>query len=133
MNDELFGFVIDNDIQFDIAKKRLMRISAESPERGMMIGAVSLNDVMARFLLCLLKNRLNDKHQVTRQSLLKDVWEDHDLVASSQQLWKTVRNLKIKLVSIGLPQDFINTSGIYYSIGNYTVTPLFYRRIPSFF
>lgn len=133
MDDDLFGFIISNDTQFDIANKRLMRFVTSPHERTIVMGAVSLNDVMVRFLLCLLNNRLQGNYQVARRTLFKEVWEDYGLVASSQQLWKTIRNLKVKLASIGLPQDFIiSDSGECYSIGDYIATPLFYRQIPSF-
>ncbi|CNJ27316.1 helix-turn-helix domain-containing protein [Yersinia mollaretii] len=130
MENGLFGFIIDDDIQFDIANKRLTRVSAVFPERSMIVGAVALNDVMVRFLKCLLTRVAKGEHTVSKEIFLKEVWEDYNLVASSQQLWKTIRELKFKLASIGLNQDFIvNVGRVGYSLRIHTITPLFYRLI----
>ncbi|CNG95590.1 Uncharacterised protein [Yersinia thracica] len=130
MENRLFGFIIDNDIQFDIANKRLTRISAVYPERSMIMGAVALNDVMVRFLKCLLTRVAKGEPAVSKEIFLKEVWEDHNLVASSQQLWKTIRELRFKLISIGLNQDFIfNFGKVGYALKSHAITPLFYRLI----
>jgi DNA-binding winged helix-turn-helix (wHTH) protein len=123
----LFGFVIDNDIQFDIANKRLTRVTAAISERSMIIGAVSLNEAMVRFLSCLLIRASDGEPTVSKREILTEVWENHNLVSSNQQLWKTVRELRFKLTSIGLHQDFIiNVGGKGYSLSNHDITPLFY-------
>ena len=128
MENGLFGFIIDNDIQFDIANKRLTRISAVFPERSMVMGAVALNDVMVRFLKCLLTRVTKGEKTVSKETFLKEVWEDYNLVASSQQLWKTIRELRFKLISIGLSQDFIiNLGKVGYTLKSHTITPLFYQ------
>ncbi|MBH3321606.1 hypothetical protein I5Q06_19770 [Serratia ureilytica] len=51
MERNLFGFIIDNDIQLDIANKRLVRINSLSPEKLVLFSAVTLNDAMVRLLV----------------------------------------------------------------------------------
>lgn len=51
MERNLFGFIIDNDIQLDIANKRLVRINSLSPEKLVLFSTVTLNDAMVRLLV----------------------------------------------------------------------------------
>ncbi|MGP8334337.1 hypothetical protein [Serratia sp. CY43514] len=44
MERHLFGFIIDHDIQLDIANKRLVRINSLAPEKWVHFSAVTLND-----------------------------------------------------------------------------------------
>lgn len=126
MNYELFGFLIDNDIQLDIANKRLTRISAPNTERSIIMGAVLLNGTTVRLLTYLLMARVDGEHPVPRQDIFKYVWEDVGLSASSQQLWKTMNELKLKLSHIGLNQDFIIKKGSDgYLIKQHCITKLF--------
>lgn len=127
MNNSLFGFIIDNDIQLDIANRRLVRIYSVETERSILFGVVSLNDTMVRLLVFLLQHGQDHDNKMTKDDILKNVWEVNDRAASSQRLWQAIKELRLKLSSIGLPSDFIiNVRGVGYSLGNHTVTPLFY-------
>lgn len=127
MNHSLFGFIIDNDIQLDIANRRLVRIYSVETERSILFGVVSLNDTMVRLLVFLLQHGQDHDNKMTKDDILKNVWEVNDRAASSQRLWQAIKELRLKLSSIGLPSDFIiNVRGAGYSLGNHTVTPLFY-------
>lgn len=126
MKYELFGFLIDNDIQLDIANKRLTRISAPNTERSIIMGAVLLNGTTVRLLTYLLMARVDGEDPVSRQDIFKYVWEEVGLSASSQQLWKTMNELKLKLSHIGLNQDFIIKKGSHgYLIKQHCITKLF--------
>lgn len=128
MNKELFGFIIDNDIQLDIANRRLTRIYTVSAERSVLFGAVLLNDNMVRLLVFLLKNGQNQERKITKDEIFKIVWEENNLTASSQRLWQTIKELRTKLSSIGLPHNFIiNVKGAGYSLSNHNIIPLYYR------
>lgn len=54
MDNRLFGFLLDDDIQLDIANKRLVCYRAETSEDAMFFKVVTLNDVQLRLLLLLL-------------------------------------------------------------------------------
>ncbi len=56
------------------------------------------------------------------------VWEENDLVPSSQRLWQVLRNLNRRLSLLGLPDDFIaNVRGSGYIINYVDITPIYYR------
>ncbi|MTH46193.1 winged helix-turn-helix domain-containing protein [Intestinirhabdus alba] len=126
-NKHLYGFIINGDTHFDIAHKRLFRISILPAEQSIYFGTVSLNDNMVRLLILLFENHMNFNEAATKDEIFKKVWEVHNKTASSQRLWHTIKELRAKLSSIGLPQDLIvNDRGSGYYVGKYQVTPLFY-------
>ncbi|ERK13392.1 hypothetical protein L580_4055 [Serratia fonticola AU-P3(3)] len=59
---------------------------------------------------------------------MKNVWEEINLSSSSQRLWHAINELRKKLASFGLPEDFIaNVHGIGYSVDNQRVSSLFVK------
>lgn len=125
---ELFGFIIDHDVQFDISNKRLVRISAAHSERTIIFGAALLNDAMARLLTCLLVHTLNGLIVIPKELIFREVWEDHGLNASSQQLWRVIRDLKQKVRIVGLADSFIGSvNGTSYALNSKDIVPLFYN------
>lgn len=125
-DNKLFGFIIDHDIQLDIANKRLFRITTEASGNLIYFGAVSLSDTPTRLLVFLL-NRASDAY-ISKEDILCDVWEGNDLTSSTQRLWKTIKELRLKLEAIGLANDFIvNVKGAGYSLNCSSITPLFYQ------
>lgn len=127
MDDEkLFGFIIDNDIQLDIANKRLFRITTETSGNLIYFGSVSLSDTPTRLLVFLLR-RAKDAY-IAKEDILQDVWENNDLTSSTQRLWKTMKELRLKLEAIGLEKDFIlNVKGSGYTLNYQSLMPLFYE------
>lgn len=127
MERNLFGFIIDNDIQLDIANKRLVKINSLSPEKWVHFSAVTLNDAMVRLLVFLLQQH-GKGQRLTKTEILKKVWDDNSYSSSSQKLWQTVKELRLRLDALGLPHDFIvNVKGAGYTLNNAIVTPLFYE------
>jgi DNA-binding winged helix-turn-helix (wHTH) protein len=127
MERNLFGFIIDNDIQLDIANKRLVRINSLSPEKLVLFSAVTLNDAMVRLLVFLLI-QYGKGRQLSKNEILKKVWDENNYSSSSQKLWQTVKELRLRLDALGLPHDFIvNVKGAGYTLNNPVVTPLFYE------
>lgn len=126
MERHLFGFIIDNDIQLDIANKRLVRIKSLAPEKWVHFSAVTLNDAMMRLLVFLLQHHGNGQ-KLTKTEILRRVWDENSYSSSSQKLWQTVKELRIRLGAIGLPPDFIvSIRGDGYSLSNHTITPIYY-------
>lgn len=126
MERHLFGFIIDNDIQLDIANKRLVRIKSLAPEKWVHFSAVTLNDAMMRLLVFLLQHHGNGQ-KLTKTEILRRVWDENSYSSSSQKLWQTIKELRLRLDVIGLPHDFIiNVKGAGYALNNPVVTPLFY-------
>ncbi|MHA7844784.1 winged helix-turn-helix domain-containing protein [Serratia sp. D1N4] len=126
MENNLYGFLIDNDIQLDIANRRLVRIYTEKTEKTMLFCAVMLNDITMELLVCLLNQHGKNKI-LSKEELLENIWERNNISSSSQRLWQAIKELRAKLNVVGLPDDFIvNVKGVGYSSNGHVVTPLFY-------
>ncbi|TQI78959.1 transcriptional regulator [Serratia fonticola] len=126
MENRLYGFLIDGDIQFDIANRRLIYYSDESTEHTLFFKVISLNEIQTRLLIYLLVNGQNAI--IYKNDIMKHVWDEINLSSSNQRLWHAVNELRKKLASIGLPDDFIvNIHGIGYSIDNQRVSSLFIK------
>lgn len=125
MYKELFGFLIDNEIQLDIKNRRLIRINT-TPEKAVTFSLVLLNETMVQILVFLLKNAKNNE-PVYKREILKQVWDEYDYSSSSQRLWKVVKDLRVRLAVIGVPHDFIFIDKGCYSLNSQAVTALFYE------
>ncbi len=126
MERNLYGFLIDNDIQLDIANRRLVRIYTEKTEKTMLFCAVMLNDTMMDLLVCLLDQYGKNK-TLSKEELLENIWGKNNISFSNQRLWQAIKELRAKLNLIGLPDSFIiNVKGVGYAISSHRITPLFY-------
>ncbi len=126
MESRLYGFLIDDDIQFDIANRRLLHYSDEAAERTLFFKVISLNEIQTRLLIYLLAN--SQDAVIYKDDIMKNVWEEINLSSSNQRLWHAVNELRKKLASIGLPGGFIeNIHGVGYSIDNQRVSSLFIK------
>ncbi|PVZ84696.1 hypothetical protein C9426_22135 [Serratia sp. S1B] len=125
MKGEIYGFLIDEDILFDINKKRLIRFTDDAELHAVTISAVSLSVNLVRLLTLL----LTSEHGVvvSKSDILNNVWEKNNLSSSSQRLWHAINELRRKLTAMGLSADFISSArDVGYFINNHKVTPLFY-------
>jgi DNA-binding winged helix-turn-helix (wHTH) protein len=121
MERSLYGFLIDNDIQLDIANRRLVRIYTEKTEKTILFCTVILNDTAMDLLVFLLMHH-GKKKALSREELLENI------SFSSQHLWQATKELRAKLKLIGLPDSFIvNVKGVGYAINDHVVTPLYYQ------
>ncbi|CAI1717022.1 Transcriptional regulatory protein, C terminal [Serratia fonticola] len=126
MENRLYGFLIDDDIQFDIANRRLLYYSDGASERTLFFKVISLNEIQTRLLIYLLANCRDAV--IYKNDIMKNVWEEINLSSSSQRLWHAINELRKKLASLGLPEDFIaNVHGIGYSVDNHRVSSLFIK------
>lgn len=124
MDNRLFGFLLDDDIQLDIANKRLVCYRAETSEDAMFFKVVTLNDVQLRLLLLLLGSEPGAV--VFKNDILDYVWEKSDTCPSNQRLWYLIKVLRNKLASIGISQSFIsNAHGVGYFRDGHNVSPIF--------
>ncbi|AKG69218.1 DNA-binding response regulator CreB [Serratia fonticola] len=124
MDNRLFGFLLDDDIQLDIANKRLVCYRAETSEDAMFFKVVTLNDVQLRLLLLLLGSEPGAV--VLKNDILDNVWEKSDTFPSNQKLWYLIKVLRNKLASIGISESFIsNAHGVGYFLDGHNVAPMF--------
>lgn len=123
MENRLYGFLLNDNVLFNLATRRLLHYSEELSEHTTSFKTVSLSETQSRLLTCLLSNRNNAV--IHKDDILKSVWDEFSLSSSNQRLWQTVNELRKKLSFIGLPDDFIaNVHGIGYSISNSKVGAL---------
>ncbi|WP_337264090.1 MULTISPECIES: winged helix-turn-helix domain-containing protein [unclassified Serratia (in: enterobacteria)] len=124
MESRLFGFLLNDDIQLDIAKKRLIRYQPETSEDAMYFKVVTLNDIQLRLLLLLLDNEPGAI--VPKNDIMKSVWEESSSYPSNQRLWYLIKVLRNKLASIGISESFIsNAHGVGYFVDGHEVSPIF--------
>ncbi|WP_051916501.1 MULTISPECIES: helix-turn-helix domain-containing protein [unclassified Serratia (in: enterobacteria)] len=117
MDNRLYGFLLDDVILFSISNRKLFYYIDEPSEHSMFFKAVSLNETQSRLLIFLLINSQNVV--IDKNDIMKNVWDEFSLSSSNQRLWQTINELRKKLSSIGLPDDFIgNVHGVGYSIGS---------------
>ncbi|MBK5144202.1 winged helix-turn-helix domain-containing protein [Budviciaceae bacterium BWR-B9] len=125
MDRDLFGFLINSDIQVDIDNRRLTKVSSEGTDNVISFGAITLKETMMRLLVYLLTHA-NDK-AISRDEILVKVWDENNLTSSNQRLSQMIGELQSKLSIIGVPTDFItNVRGIGYKINGYYIRPLYY-------
>lgn len=123
MEDNLHGFLIDEDIYFNVNNRRLMYFINEGEEHLLSFRLVFLNEMQTRLLSFLLENRKRDI--ISKNIIMRNVWDDVGLSSSNQRLWQEIKKLKSKLLSIGLDDDFIiNVRGVGYSVDNQRVKSL---------
>ncbi|RDL27140.1 winged helix-turn-helix domain-containing protein [Serratia fonticola] len=117
MKHKLFGFLLHDSIIYNIASRRLLYFSEDLHDHAMSVKTVILNETQSRLLICLLENC--KKAVIYKDDIMKSVWDEFNLPSSNQRLWQTINELKKKLLSIGLPDDFItNIHGMGYSVHN---------------
>lgn len=127
MNYQLYGFLIGRDIHFDIENRCLYRISASGSEKNIIFGTIYFNDTMMNLFLYLLCHAR--KKAVSKDELLKRIWEDHDLSPSTQRLWQVLNGLNKKLDMLGIPEGFIQyIKGKGYVIEYRDITALYYKK-----
>lgn len=97
MENRLYGFLIDDDIQFDIANRRLLYYSDGASERT-LFSRLSLNEIQTRLLIYLLANSRDAV--IYKNDIMRNVWEEINLSSSSQRLWHAINELRRKLASL---------------------------------
>ena len=126
MGYRLYGFMIGDEIHFDISNRRLYRLSGSHNDKSVAFASIYFNETMLRLFLYLLEH--GRKKVIAKEELFEKIWEDNNLSPSTQRLWQVLHNLNNKLNLLGLPEDFIrNIRGHGYIINYQDVIPVYYR------
>ncbi|WP_449554194.1 winged helix-turn-helix domain-containing protein [Lelliottia amnigena] len=126
MGYRLYGFMIGDEIHFDISNRRLYRLTGSHTDKSVAFASIYFNETMLRLFLYLLEH--GRKKVVAKEELFEKIWEENNLSPSTQRLWQVLHNLNGKLNLLGLPEDFIrNIRGHGYIINYQDVTPVYYR------
>ncbi|HEY4436012.1 MULTISPECIES: winged helix-turn-helix domain-containing protein [Lelliottia] len=126
MGYRLYGFMIGEEIHFDISNRRLYRLTGSHTDKSVAFASIYFNETMLRLFLYLLEH--GRKKVIAKEELFEKIWEDNNLSPSTQRLWQVLHNLNNKLNLLGLPDDFIrNIRGHGYIINYQDVVPVYYR------
>lgn len=126
MGYRLYGFMIGDEIHFDISNRRLYRLTGSHTEKNIVFASIYFNETMLRLFLYLLINARSQP--IPKEELFEKIWEAHNLSPSAQRLWQVLHNLNNKLGLLGLPRDFIlNIRGQGYVINYPDVIPVYYK------
>lgn len=121
----IFGYLISGDVLFDIKNGSLVSISTKRSEVG--AHSIVLRETMFRLLVYLLDNR--DKTFITIDELLFQVWDQYGLQSSNQRLWQVMQALNSRLISVGVPSDFIvRKDSKSYRVKEGFVEPLYFNK-----
>ncbi|MDE7590860.1 helix-turn-helix domain-containing protein [Enterobacter bugandensis] len=124
MNKSIYGYLLNGNILFDIANKKIVYYSFEGADLPISFKVVTLSDTQSRLLFFLLANR--KKEVIDKSEILNYVWDSFNLSSSSQRLWQTMNDLKKKLSYVSIPDSFIqNVYGAGYYIDDSVVAPLY--------
>lgn len=129
--EKILGYLIESNIQVNISHNILINISLLVLEKKP--NTIILRRTMMRLFIYLLENA--NSSVIESEEILVNVWDKHGLSSSSQRLWQVMRDLKRKLVTIGISEDFItrvekgNIMG--FSINAHQVTPIYYLDIKN--
>ncbi|QXN65197.1 winged helix-turn-helix domain-containing protein [Serratia fonticola] len=123
MDNRLYGYLLDDDIIFNIATRRFIHHKDEDADCHMFFKTTSLSETQTRLFIFLMKNRSHEV--INKNDIFVNVWDEFKMSSSSQRLWQTVNDLRKKMSSIGLPDNFIESvHGMGYRIGSSHVREL---------
>ncbi|WP_212611825.1 hypothetical protein, partial [Serratia plymuthica] len=101
--DFVFGYLIAEDIFFDIKKYNLININCK---KGKSVSTCScMRKTISRLLVYLLENCARENIGI--EDILFNVWDKYGLQSSTSRLWQVMQTLKMNLSEIGVPQNFI--------------------------
>jgi DNA-binding response OmpR family regulator len=124
--EKLYGFIINGNVQLDIANRRLSRFYSPT-EKSALFAYVLLNKTMLQLLIYLLENACRNEIS-SKEDILRHLWDEQEDFSSNQRLWQVMKDLKLKLRAIELPSDFIvSIKGKGYSVKEYSIVALFYK------
>jgi DNA-binding winged helix-turn-helix (wHTH) protein len=117
-NVKLCGYALGNEILFYFKGSVLINFSKNNFRR------VQIRSTMANLLTYLLLN--SDRKFITDDDIMSDVWEMNNLRASSHRLWQVSRDLKFKLIEIGLNEElFTRVERRGFSVNSRLVMPIY--------
>lgn len=101
MGYRLYGFMIGDEIHFDIANRRLYRLTGSHTEKSIAFASIYFNETMLRLFLYLLQN--GRTKPVSKEELFEEVWEAHNLSPSTQRLWQVLHISIISYACLACP------------------------------
>ncbi|WP_432224916.1 hypothetical protein [Enterobacter wuhouensis] len=127
-NESPYAYIVLNEFYVLVEKKQIIRI--HSDKKRSMVGCISvvLSDVGMNILSYIL-SKSNCRRTITKEEILADVMDSIYAYSTNQKLWYSLNELKARLSSIGLPDDFITqqrAKGVV--VGPYQILELYSRN-----
>lgn len=128
MMENTHGYIIDYDVRVDVGLGAVMRIYSSRKLNFYNTEVIFLGNTGMRLLSYLLSRAEHDV--VLYNDILHDVWDKQGLVSSYKRLNQVAKELKEKLVRVGLDEDFIQTvRGKGYRLSNPNVIQLYSKPV----
>ncbi|WP_125828761.1 CadC family transcriptional regulator [Serratia oryzae] len=115
---KLCGYTLGGEVLFYLEDRVLINFSKNNLNR------TQLRTTMANLLIYLLNNSRKD--YIVDDEIMSNVWELNNLQASSHRLWQVSKDLKLKLLEVGLSTElFYRTERRGFSVNRELVTPIY--------
>lgn len=122
------AYIVLNDFYILIEKRQVIRFHADKKRSMVGCFSVVLSDVGMNILSYLLSKSPN-RRVITKDEILADVMDSLYAYSTNQKLWYSLNELKARLSSVGLPDDFITqqrAKGVI--VGPYPIQELYSRK-----
>ncbi|ECG8591128.1 helix-turn-helix domain-containing protein [Salmonella enterica subsp. salamae] len=124
MEYQLYGFILNEEVFFDIKKARVFRLPTNKTETVILFCGVFFNRTMLNLFTYLLVHAR--KECASRDELFYNIWEKNELSASTQRLCKVINSLNEKLNALGLSEKaIVSVKGRGYMLKLDDVQPLY--------
>lgn len=124
MKNRIFGYLVNDDVLFEINSRKLIQYRVESPKLPLYFKVVTLSETQCRLLSFIFENREDDV--IEKNEIMKYVWDNFSLSSSNQRLWQSMNDIKKLLLHFGVTNDFIsNVHGSGYQVDKTKILALY--------
>lgn len=117
-----YGYSFSSNIIYLCDEKLLINYSKNSLIR------MPLRKTMDNLLTFLLESP--DGVFISDDEIMRRVWEDNELIASTHRLWQVMKNLRYKLIEVGMTDVFFSRTGRNGFVVNLSeVTKLYHGKV----
>lgn len=126
-NERPYAYIVQNEFYILIEMKQIIRFHFD--KKRSMVGyiTVALSDAGMNILSYILSNS-KSRRTFPKDEILAEVMDSIYAYSTNQKLWYILNELKSRLTSVGLPDDFITqqrAKGVI--VGPYQITELYSR------
>ena len=102
----VYGCLVNDELLVDFDNNRLVRIQTNKSDKSFLIGAVIVSNAVSIFLKYILVE-IDSHDVVSKEIILNNVFDRANYTSSTQKLWTVLKELNLKLRSIGIDYDLI--------------------------
>ncbi|ELV3390472.1 hypothetical protein SGI62_004393 [Enterobacter hormaechei] len=127
-NERPYAYIVQNEFYILIEMKQIIRFHFDKKRNVVGYITVALSDAGMHILSYLL-SKSKSQRLFPKDEILAEVMDSIYAYSTNQKLWYILNELKSRLNSVGLPDDFITqqrAKGV--SVGPYQITELYSRN-----